>query len=176
MPGEGFSGKEGTVFFKKRDIDLAEDEEQPDEIEDQPVCEITKWTFDPTVAISKYNSNKTGGHKKGVAGVADSKGTLEIKVNPTDKQQLQPGQTVELQLVLIPDPTGPNGEEPPEGTPPYSYFYIYEAIIAGAPIECDVDNGEVVGITYAFEASDFKGEGVVEGPQFGSVPETSSSA
>lgn len=170
MPGGGFSGKEGTVYFVKLN-----DESGSESISgDQAVCEVTKWTLDRTVAISKYNSNKTKGHKKAVGGVADTSGTIEIKVNPEDGQQLQPGDIVELDLVLIPEPE--EGEPSIQsGEPEPSGFVIMEAVIAGSPIECDIDNGEVVGLTYPFEASDVKGYGFVESKQFGAVEEESGS-
>jgi hypothetical protein len=137
MSGNGFSGKDGTVF-----IGAAGASTQPTKI-----LEVTKWTLDPTVSVSKYNANTTFGHKKAVAGVRDTKGTIEVKIDADDGTQLGPGQEVSLLLQL-------------DDTPANS-FTIKRAVIAGGPLEVDIDNGEVVGVTYAFEASDCTGTGLL---------------
>lgn len=133
--GAGFSGKSGSVTFGDTPAD---------------VVEVTKWTLDRTVSIGSYASNKTDGHKKKVAGVADTKGTIEIKVsNPAstpEGQQLHPGDAVQLDLHA--DDSESN------------YFQCLEAVIVGSPIEVDIDGGEVVGLTYNFEASDCVGYGI----------------
>lgn len=141
--GKGFSGLGGTAFFSdSSDTPTFESE----------VVEVTKWTVDTTAAVNKYNSNKTGGHKKAVPGVRDTKGTIEIKVSQDTGRQLKPGDIVALKLDIM-DMTL---------TVPVSIggFTINEAVIAGAPGECDVDEGSIVGTTYSFEASDCTGFGV----------------
>ena len=102
------------------------------------VAEVTKWTFDPQCAVPKYNSNNTGGYKTGVAGVFDGKGTVEVKLDPAVTLDFLVGQSVTLELHI--DDTAAN-------------YYSVPAIISGAPIECDIDGGEIVGVTYNFEAS-----------------------
>lgn len=137
MPaGKGFSGKSGSAFSGTVDATAA-----------TKICEVTKWTLDPTAAISKYHSNCTAGHKRAVTGVRDTKGTIEIKVDGEAGAGYAPGQELSLKLAL--DDTGNN------------YFAIKHAVISGAPLEVDIDDGAVVGITYAFEASDLTGHGLV---------------
>lgn len=134
MPGTGFSGQKGSATYGSGGSEITE---------------VTKWTLDRTVSVSKYNSNNTDGHKRGVAGVRDTKGTIEVKVGSSSGQQFHPGQIVQLQLHVDDDD---------------NYFSINEAIISGTPIECDIDGGEVVGITYSFEASDCTGVGLLAEP------------
>ena len=102
------------------------------------VFEVTKWTFDPQCAVPKYNSNNTGGYKTGVPGVFDGKGTVEVKLDETNTLDFLVGATPTLLLHV--DDSGSN-------------FYSVPAIISGAPIECDIDGGEIVAVTYAFEAN-----------------------
>lgn len=102
------------------------------------VVEVTKWTFDPQCAVPKYNSNNTSGYKTGVAGVFDGKGTVEVKLDTASSLDFLVGQSVTLELHV--DATGSN-------------YYSVPAIISGAPIACDIDGGEIVGVTYAFEAT-----------------------
>ena len=133
MAGEAFSGKSGTV---KHGSGTPAD-----------LTEVTKWSLERSVAVPKYNSNTTGGHKRGVSAVADTKGTIEVKVGDTAGAELQPGDVVELQLHV--DDSDSN------------YYQIDEAIISESPIEVDIDGGEVVGMTYSFEASDCTPNGIV---------------
>jgi hypothetical protein len=130
----GFSGKSGTALHGAAGGPAA-----------VKTLEVTKWTFDPTVSVAKYNSNATFGHKRAVAGVHDSKGTIEIKVDGVGGTQLGPGDEVSLQLLV----SEGNG------------FQIAHAVIQGAPLEVDIDNGEVVSSTYAFESSDYTGIGLM---------------
>lgn len=136
MPaGKGFSGKNGTASFGAVDGSPGTE-----------VLEVTKWTLDTTASVAKYNANTTFGHKRAVVGVRDTKGTIEVKLDGSGGAQIGPGAELSLKLDL--DAGGSN------------YFLIKHAVITGAPIECDIDNGEVVGITYAFEASDCTGAGI----------------
>lgn len=136
MPGKGYSGKGGNAFTGAADGGSAATE----------VLEVVKWSLDPTVSVNKYNSNKTGGHKRAVGGVRDTKGTVEIKVPSDTGVQLRAGQELALRL---------------QGSSSSSdYFHIQHAIIAGNPIECDIDEGSIVSMTYNFEASDIDGNGI----------------
>lgn len=134
MAGEAYSGKSGTVYKGTADTGTAATE----------LFEVTKWTLDMTAAVHKYNSNATAGHKRAVAGVRDTKGTIAIKVND-DGPALYAGQAVSLRLR--------------DSANTADYFHIQHAVIAGNPVECDIDDGQIVGMTYSFEASDVDGAG-----------------
>lgn len=97
---------------------------------------VTKWTFDEQCAVAKFNSNCTSGYKAAVAGSLDGKGTIEVKLDPATGIPFHAGQSVALVLNVT-----------------SSDFIQVPAVISGAPIECDIDNGEPVSITYAFEAN-----------------------
>lgn len=145
MAGKGYSGKEGSATFG-----AAGDGVTP-AVPATVISEVVKWTLDPSVAINKYNSNKTKGHKRAVAGVRDTKGTVEIKVDGENGTQLAPSMAVSLMLIAgapDPDDAGDN------------YFLIDHAIIGGSPVDCDIDEGQIVSMTYNFEASDCKGFGL----------------
>lgn len=118
------SGKSGTVAITT--------------VSGSEVVEVTKWTFDPQCAVPKYNSNNTSGYKKGVAGVFDGKGTIEVKLDTTSTLDFLVGATPTLFLDV-------DGSE--------TNYYEVPAIISGAPIECDIDGGEIVAVTYNFEAN-----------------------
>lgn len=137
MAGNGFSGKNGSVFTGSAGGSTATTK----------VLEVTKWTLDTSVNVAKYNANTTFGHKKAVPGVRDTKGTIEIKLDGSGGAQLGPDDTVALKLSI--DATGDN------------FFFIKHAVIMGAPIECDIDEGSIVGVTYSFEASDITGNGTL---------------
>lgn len=101
------------------------------------ICELTKWNFEPKVAVPKWASNTTSGVKTGVAGTHDSSGTIEAKVDGTVKMPFRPGSTVELELHA--DQTGAN-------------YIKVTAIIEGAPIDCQInENGDPLTYTYRFE-------------------------
>jgi hypothetical protein len=134
--GKGFSGKGGDALFGAADGSPS-----------TKVVEVVKWTIDPTATVHKYNANTTGGHKRAVAGVRDTKGTLELKVSSVTGVQIGPGDECSLRLEV--DDSGSN------------YITINHAVIAGAPLECDLDEGEIVSMTYAFEASDITGAGLL---------------
>jgi len=99
-----------------------------------------------TAAVHKYNSNRTGGHKRAVAGVRDTKGTIEIKVDGDVGPTLRAGEAVSLRLR--------------DSSNASNYFHIQHAVIAGNPVECDIDEGQIVSMTYNFEASDVDGAGI----------------
>lgn len=132
----GYSGKSGTAFIGTADTGTAATE----------LLEVVKWTLDMTASVHKYNSNMTGGHKRAVSGVRDTKGTIEIKVDDTSGPQLRAGQEVSLRLR--------------DSANSSNYFHIQHAVIAGNPVECDIDEGTVVSMTYSFEASDVDGAGI----------------
>lgn len=136
MSGKGFSGKGGDAFFGAADAAAS-----------TRVVEVVKWTIDPTAAVHKYNANTTNGHKRAVAGVRDTKGTVELKVSEDTGAQFSPGDECSLKLDI--DDTGSNS------------ITIDHAVIAGSPLECDIDEGQIVSMTYAFEASDITGTGLL---------------
>jgi hypothetical protein len=136
MSGKGFSGKGGNALFGA-----------PDGSPSTQIVEVVKWTLDATAAVHKYNANTTNGHKRAVAGVRDTKGTIELKVSEDVGAQFAPGDECSLRLDV--DDTGANA------------ILIDHAVIAGSPLECDIDEGQIVSMTYSFEASDITGLGLL---------------
>lgn len=149
MPaGKGYSGKDGTAKMGAADSAAS-----------TVINEVTKWTFDPTTAINKYNANTTFGHKRAVVGVKDSKGTIELKVDSENGVQFGPGDEISLALRT--------SKEDEDG------FDIEHAVIVGGPVDCDIDDGQIVAVTFAFESSDYTGVGLFA--QYGTAglePET----
>lgn len=131
MSSQGFSGKTGTGFKGGNKI-----------------CDLGKWSLEQNAAVPKYASNCTDGVKFGVAGVEDSKGTIEVKVQKNGRIQMVAGQTVVLQLHV-----NDTGDDYWEGT----------AIIASNPVEVDVNEGNPVSMTYNFEGiSRWVGHGICD--------------
>lgn len=144
MSAQGFSGKFGTA-----------------KINGNKLCDLGKWTLEDSVAVSKYATNCTNGRKVAVAGVGDSKGTLEVKIQKNGKFQMIAGQTVDLELHS--DTTGSN-------------YLTVTAIIAGSPFEVDINEGAVVGCNFAFEGSgDIGRNGIFEIGDTGCCGSSSSS-
>lgn len=141
MTAKGFSGKGGTVHTGTADGASASTK----------ICEVVKWTLEQSVAVNKYHSNCTDAHKRAVAGVRDTKGTIEIKVDKDAGPGLVVGDEVALRLGT--DSDGGSGAA-------INYFHIKHAVISSTPIECDVEDGNIVGMTYNFEASDCTGYGI----------------
>lgn len=141
MAAKGFSGKGGTAH-----LGTAEGATAPTKI-----LEVTKWTLEQSVSVNKYHSNATDAHKRAVAGVRDTKGTIELKVDKDDGPGLYAG--VEIALRLGTDSDGGSGAAT-------NYFHIKHAVISSAPIECDIEDGNIVGMTFNFEASDCTGFGI----------------
>jgi hypothetical protein len=137
MAGNGFSGKSGSASMGVANGSAATTK----------ILEVTKWTLDSSVSVNKYNANTTFGHKKAVPGVRDTKGTIEIKIDGTNGVQIGPGNTLSLSLQI----NSTNND----------YFFIKHAVIVGGPIDCDIDEGAIVATTYAFEASDITGMGIL---------------
>ena len=115
------SGKNGTVKISSTDL-----------------FEVTRWTFSPQCAVSKYASNNTAGYRAAVAGILDGNGTIDVKLDTANTLDLLAGSAATLELHV--DSSGSN-------------YYSVPAIIAAAPITVDIDSGEVVGATYRFESN-----------------------
>ena len=106
----------------------------------QKICDLEKWTFEDTYAVPKFATNCTGGRKEGVVGVGDSKGTLTVKVpapGSGSKLPLAPG--TRYTLFLKAAVAGTN-----------DYIQV-DGIISSMPIEMDINDGNPVTATYAFE-------------------------
>ena len=117
----GFSGKLGTV-----------------KVGNVAIAEVTGWTFEPKVNVPKYDSNDTGGFKAAVAGVKDSSGKIEIKMDSDGNIPWEPGDSATL--ILQVDNTGNNA-------------YTVPAIVSTSPVEVDINDGEIVGATFNFEGN-----------------------
>jgi len=96
--------------------------------------QVTKWSFEPSTPVHKWASNTTSGHKTGVAGPRDAKGTIETKVDTNVIWAA--GESVTL--ILVGASSGDTITVP--------------AIVATAPVNVDIDNGEPISATYTFEA------------------------
>jgi hypothetical protein len=111
-----------------------------------PVTEVTKWTFEGSAQVHKYASNTTSGHKAAVAGVRDGKGTIETKV--ASDVIWTAGQAVTLVL------QGPTSGD----------TITVPAIIATTPVDCDINDGNIISATYTFEANGaWTGAGIFAG-------------
>lgn len=97
--------------------------------------EVVKWSYETTTSVPKYNSASTDGWKKGVAGVSDGKGSIDVKC---DGVPVETGAEIELTL--------DSGD---------GLAFTFDAIVSGVSIECDIDNGEIVSATVSFEQNGY---------------------
>lgn len=110
--------------------------------------DMTNWTIDPSANWDKYGSNLTQGFKGGVSGTRDWSGTITCKVPASGNIPMHDGDTAVAQFHA--DESGNN--------------YIEGTIgIEGMPIECDVDDGAAITITYNYQGlGPWVGNGIFE--------------
>lgn len=111
-----------------------------------PYVHITKWSFDPSVVVNKWNSNTSGGAKDANCGSKDSKGSIEVTLDISKEADgtitgtgvpWGVGEMVTLDLLVDKD-------VPAHGI-------RLDAIIAASPLECDIDGGTRLMIKYDYE-------------------------
>jgi hypothetical protein len=93
------------------------------------LCEVTKWSFNPKITISKYASNCSGGAKRTVIGSKEGSGSFEGKWDPSAPPiaLVDVGSVVTLNLTI----TG-------------THKYIVPAIIESMKVDVDMDSGDIV--------------------------------
>ena len=96
-----------------------------------------KWSFEPTVTIPKFATNSSLGHKDASCGPIDSKGTLDMLLDPVGGVPFGVGDGVALVLQSDRDTPGDS--------------ITLTGIIAGSPVEVDIDGGNPESIKYSFE-------------------------
>lgn len=126
----GFSGKYATAFY-----------DEIDPVSGNPnteLHELTGWDFEPKAAIPKWASNDSNGFKKGVAGVEDSSGKIDGKLDKDNRFSLKPGKEVTLTLY-------PNKHVTTDKI-------VVRAIIGNTPVSVKIDpDGEPPTVTYNWE-------------------------
>ena len=103
------------------------------------IPEVTKWMFEPSVAVPKHASNTTGGAKRAHCGNKDSKGSIEVKIDTAIGAPWGVGD--EVTLVLRPDKNIAGSS------------ITVGAIISASPTGGNIDGDEIVGVNYSFEGS-----------------------
>ena len=111
-----------------------------------PVPHVTKWMFEPSVTVNKWNSNTSGGTKDANCGPADSKIKIELKLDICEETDgtftgdgVPYGVGDFLDLSLIAHTSAPADR------------ILVSGIVVTAPIEVDIDNGTPVSIAYELE-------------------------
>ena len=103
-------------------------------IGDDPVAEVTKWTFTKQANSSRYASSSSGGFKRSVPGVKSGSGEIEFKFDIAEASPLVEGAAVTLLLYLD-----------------AAHFYSVPAIVTRLEVEVDIDSGDVIGGSAHFE-------------------------
>lgn len=119
-----FSGINGTVKFGSPASDSG--------------IIVHGWTFNPSTAVHKRSHNQSGGFKAAVAGARDSSGTIMVSLDKNGHFPFHDNDDITLQLHV--DDSGSN------------YFSV-PAIIESTPVELDIDDGQIVGGTFAFQGN-----------------------
>ncbi|MBA7474158.1 hypothetical protein ES707_09506 [subsurface metagenome] len=114
------SGKNGTLFISTSEI-----------------TPVSNWRL----RITNYAANDTGGWKKRAAGVRDSSGSFEVKVDDAGNCPVEEGDAITLKLHV--DDNGSN-------------YYQVPAVIDRVEVEVDINEGRIV--AYVLE---FSGNGAV---------------
>jgi hypothetical protein len=96
-------------------------------IGDDPIAEVTKWSFTKQANSSRYASSSSGGFKRSVAGVKSGSGEIEFKFDMSAASPLVEGAAVTLLLYLD-----------------ASHFYSVPAIVTRIEVEVDIDTGDVI--------------------------------
>ena len=117
--GTPISGKNGKVTVASTDIG-----------------DVTKWSLDLESNNPAYASNSTSGVKKRVAGVKDSSGSIEYKLDSAAALPLAAGDTVTLKLYIN-----------------ASKYYQGDVIIDKVGVVTDIDTGEIVAQTAQFSGN-----------------------
>jgi len=118
------SGKNGTLLISSTEI-----------------TPVSNWRLRITSDNPNYAANDTGGWKKRAAGVRDSSGSFEVKVDDAGNCPVEQGDSITLKLHV--DDNGGN-------------YYQVPAVIDRIEVEVDINEGRIV--AYVLE---FSGNGAV---------------
>lgn len=101
------------------------------------IAHVTKWTFEGSASIPKWNSNTSDGTKDATCGPKDSKGTIDLKLDDANGVPWGVGELVTLILMSDKNTAGDS--------------LTVTAYISTTPLECDIDGGEPIAAKYAWE-------------------------
>ncbi|MEE9603281.1 MAG: hypothetical protein V3V75_08255 [Thermoguttaceae bacterium] len=118
------SGKNGTLYISSSEI-----------------TPVSNWRLRITSDNPNYAANDTGGWKQRAAGVRDSSGSFDVKVDSGGNCPVEEGDSITLKLHV--DDTGNN-------------YYEVPALIDRIEVEVDINEGRIV--AYGL---DFSGNGAV---------------
>jgi len=118
------SGKNGTLYISSSEI-----------------TPVSNWRLQITSDNPNYAANDTGGWKQRAAGVRDSSGSFDVKVDSGGNCPVEEGDSITLKLHV--DETGNN-------------YYEVPALIDRIEVEVDINEGRIV--AYGL---DFSGNGAV---------------
>jgi len=118
------SGKDGTLY-----------------VDDAEVTPVSDWKLSVTSDNPDYVANDTGGWKKRIDGVKDSRGSFEAKVDSGGNCPVEEGDAVTVELHV--DATGNN-------------YYKVPAMVDRIEVEVDINRGRIVAFVV-----DFSGNGAI---------------
>lgn len=98
---------------------------------------ITDWSLSQKVELAKFATSATSGWKTGVAGTKDASGTCNIKLDAAP-----PPRGVQATMALKHGDFDGTGDR----------TYTFNAIITDVTVSVNVDTGEAVSASVAFEA------------------------
>jgi hypothetical protein len=105
------------------------------------VAEVRKWSFNPKATTPQYNSNKTGGYKRSVAGVKSGTGTLDVVHSPAAPlwTTIAEGTSATLSLLFY------NAATAPAWAGTSAAVWTVPSVIGDIKYDVDIDNGEFIG-------------------------------
>jgi len=104
------------------------------------VADVTKWSAEQKVEVSKYGSSSTSGWKAAVAGTKEISGDFSAVLQDTGSAPIDVGDVVSLTL------------QTDQGTTPKGTL-MGSAVISGIKYEVNPDTGEVISFVASFEGS-----------------------
>ncbi len=102
------------------------------------VNEVTGWKVEPKIDAPKHASNLTFGMKVPIVGTFEWGGTIDVMPQAGSLFPFQDGDFVDVQLHI--DNTGNN-------------YYSGTVLITDAPLDCDINGGKEISISYKFEGA-----------------------
>ena len=102
------------------------------------VNEVTGWKVEPKIDAPKHASNLTFGMKVPIVGTFEWGGTIDVMPQAGSPFPFQDGDFVDVQLHI--DNTGNN-------------YYSGTVLITDAPLDCDINGGKEILISYKFEGA-----------------------
>jgi len=101
------------------------------------IAQVRSFSLEPTAELQAYNSSSTGGHTNRVAGNDDWTATVEVYADDGTVPDIVQGEAYDFEFLV--SATGTK--------------YSGNALVAGTPIEVDIEGAALVGVSFSIEGN-----------------------